>query len=417
VRQSVLDAMLGNSPTADSASNSSSTTSSNSTNGSSPSSSTNSIDAASAFGDFDSGLTQVILPGNDGTVGVIGDPTSLEAPLPTPPPPKTSLIDSIMNKGAAITSAVMGVYAASMAAMAMSIFPLGGIVREVAWNFAHYLGPFMPLISIVAIVFSAYTLFKTFQSLFDNGFSWSGMGQLLLGIVSIAMGVGTLLGGPYLGLINPITWLVTGAIVLADLIAAALTEIFGTHDKKISALEQPLASYPPVWYNGPVLFITAGLALTSMGFNLTPSAPLSQVLTVPDVALRSALNGSGLVDANGTAVDNYSLYGSVFVQKGNGSPDQVMIVSPSDTTGEDTVNVYKLAPHMTFSSPSAPNGAYIPILIPDSKGKMIANPQAVQAMRAESGLSRAAAALGSPEAQAQSAAADKKVKASSGSGN
>jgi hypothetical protein len=161
---------------------------------------------------------------------------------------------------------------------------------------------------------------------------------------------------------------------------------------------------PMVWNNGPVMMITAGLALSTMGINLSPTAPMMQTVTVPTVQLNKSLTTA----TGGSLPTASERYGTVFVQSGsNGSPTDVLYLTPS-ANGQDTVHVATLNPNVQFTAPTG-NAPYIPFF-KYVNGQATPNPQVVQGLAAQQQLLHSVPAVNTAAGQsaaAQAAASDR----------
>jgi hypothetical protein len=156
---------------------------------------------------------------------------------------------------------------------------------------------------------------------------------------------------------------------------------------------------PYIWHDGPVLSITAGMALMTMGINLSPTAPLMQEISVPQVTFTQALAKAGV-----TAPQGAERYRTVFVQQGDASqPSRVMYVTYEglDKQGrpKERVHVTTLDKGLKFTNPG--NGrAYIPFFVRDSKGETKENQVAMKALVEQKRLLDATKALNAQEGQA-----------------
>ncbi len=149
---------------------------------------------------------------------------------------------------------------------------------------------------------------------------------------------------------------------------------------------------PSIWNPGPVMLLTAGVALSSMGINLGPNAPAYQSLSMPQIQLTKALS-----EATGTTINDGNRYSSVFVQQGEGStPTRMMWVNRvgTDANGNaiDKVETFTFAGPVTITNPG--DKAYIPALITDpATGKRVANPMFAKAIKDSNNLANGATAV------------------------
>jgi hypothetical protein len=234
--------------------------------------------------------------------------------------------------------------------------------------------------------------FIAFRSLFRDGFTWANFGLAALSFALFIAGW---------------TWLLDvgwwwGAVVFAGIVAAAyFTRNMGKKeeqeednaegDPEKMRLDQ--ANMAPATYTGNnVLPIVAGTALAAMGLNMSPSAPLNDIVdipanAVPDIsgAFASALKNPG--DKSKMAGD---LTDKVFVDEG--SLDKAFFVSTErDADGNLRYKLNKVtldqSSRMVGASPDSP---MVPFFYLDGEKKLRANPEAVRALNHQTAMAQAA---------------------------
>jgi len=183
---------------------------------------------------------------------------------------------------------------------------------------------------------------------------------------------------------------ITGGLVLLSWILSVVNAP-SSEDTAAENLNEQIE--PVVWSQGPVLMMTAGLALSSMGINLSPSAPLMQEVTVPQALVNSTMQAAGTA-----APMDSTRYGSVFVQQGaNGAPTRVVFLTPDSVsrngTMMETVHEYTLQSNVKFTNPGSTTG-FIPFFTKNAQGQTVPNQKVVQALDNQQGLLRGAAAAG-----------------------
>jgi len=186
------------------------------------------------------------------------------------------------------------------------------------------------------------------------------------------------------------------AVMAAVTLLAVLLGRKSPEEQAADELNQDVS--PSVWTNGPVMMITAGMALASMGINLGPNAPLMQTIAVPEVQATQALQ-----NATGQQIPtDSSRYSTVFVQQGSGGqPTRVVYLtySGTDSAGNavETAHLVTLDGGLQFQDPGS--SGYIPFFAKDSRGNPIANPQAVASINAQGNLLKGSGAVNTTQSQ------------------
>lgn len=177
-----------------------------------------------------------------------------------------------------------------------------------------------------------------------------------------------------------------GGWIAAAAAAAALWVIFrlfGVGSRPATVAEVAMQQMPALSMTGPMVFMAAGVALTSIGMTSSPSVPVFSEIVVAGAALDAAMVASGANPA-----DRYRA--ALVSQTNTSAADQVAIVSPSRLPGNDVVSVYSVRENMQIASQGNPEGSYISFFVKDSNGNWIPSIDANQALRAQMALAKAA---------------------------
>ncbi len=188
---------------------------------------------------------------------------------------------------------------------------------------------------------------------------------------------------------------ITGALTLWSWIQSKPS----SEDAALTDLNQAIT--PTIWSNGPVMLITAGLALSSMGLDLSPTAPMMETRT----RLETVVTGA-LAQATGGQMPNaQDRYSTVFVQQGNPNDpnNQTKVVYLTfegyNSHGEalDTVHMVNLGSNVQFTNPGAKT--YLPFFSKNRDGTVSPNLPAIHALTMQQQLLNASNAVGTTDAQ------------------